>query len=420
MMEITAVSLILACLAFVIHHNHVYSFSSTVLLSKIRPLSTFALQLSDTTDTTTKAVEKLTASPIATFSSETSVSRPQNQEPAINALTITIDESFNPQSEYQKGLLTIGFITLLFSSNSPILHAAFSSSNIHAPPVLLLNAAVSVVALVGLLLGGDSLESKTLQQPFTFKAKSLTEENTLTLKGGCELGLWKFLGTTANLYGLTLTTADHGALLIQLTTLIVPLVQGIQGIPIPRRIQVSVILALAGVICFSQDQSGTPNAKGDALCVLAAVFYATYDLRLFVWGKRLPAKRLITTKIGTQAILSVVLLLAVSGTETMEYISSADSATWSSIFPVVFWSGVAVNALAPFLQVGGQQAVGATRCQTIYASQPLWAAILSFLFLGETIGTQGLVGGTVFLVALFMAATAEPPDADCGEINCEI
>ncbi|KAG7354052.1 EamA-like transporter family protein [Nitzschia inconspicua] len=344
---------------------------------------------------------------------------PNLQYPGIGALP----NDNNSSSEYQRGLVTIGFITLLFSSNSPVLHAAFSPTDATTtgpPPVLLLNAAVSVVALVGLLLGGDSLEYNALR-PSALQERTSTEpEDALALQGGCELGLWKFLGTTANLYGLALTTAGHGALLIQLTTLIVPVVQGIQGVPIPKRIQASVILALAGVFCFTQDPTGTPSAQGDALCVLAAIFYATYDLRLFAWGKKLAAKRLITTKIATQAILSVSLLLAVSRGESMEYLASADATTWSSILPAVVWSGVAVNAVAPFLQVGGQQAVGPTRCQTIYASQPLWAAILSFLFLGETIGSQGLIGGSVFLVALFLAATAEAPQADCGETNCEI
>jgi drug/metabolite transporter (DMT)-like permease len=334
--------------------------------------------------------------------------------------------------EYQRGLITIGFITLLFSSNSPVLHAAFSISpattdvgviaaTSSPPPVLLLNAAVSVVALVGLLLGGDSLESYTpLPSSLENTSKTLEEEDALAIRGGCELGLWKFLGTTANLYGLALTTAGHGALLIQLTTLIVPIVQGIQGVPIPQRIQASVALALAGVVCFTQDPTGTPSAVGDGLCVLAAIFYATYDLRLFTWGKKLPAKRLITTKIATQAMLSVVLLLILGNEESIEYIKQADVTTWSSIIPVVVWSGVAVNAVAPFLQVGGQQAVGPTRCQTIYASQPLWAAILSYTFLGEQIGIQGLIGGSIFLIALFLAATAEAPDPNCGETNCEV
>jgi drug/metabolite transporter (DMT)-like permease len=313
--------------------------------------------------------------------------------------------------------LTIGFITLLFSSNSPALHAAFSGAD--PPPVLLLNAAVSAVALVGLLLGGKSLESNVpLPSALNLEDDMDPKYDALALQGGCELGLWKFLGTTANLYGLALTTAGHGALLIQLTTLIVPVVQGIQGVPIPRRIQFSVLLALAGVVAFTQDPTGTPSATGDALCVLAAIFYATYDLRLFSWGKKVAARRLITSKIGTQALLSAALLLTLDWQASFEWLSSDPN--WAVILPVVLWSGVAVNAVAPFLQVGGQQAVGPTRCQTIYASQPLWAGFLSFVFLGETIGIEGAIGGTAFLSALFLAATAEAPDADCGETNCEV
>jgi drug/metabolite transporter (DMT)-like permease len=174
----------------------------------------------------------------------------------------------------------------------------------------------------------------------------------------------------------------------------------------------------AGVVAFTQDPTGTPSATGDALCVLAAIFYATYDLRLFSWGKKVAPRRLITSKIGTQALLSAALLLTLDWQASFEWLSSDPN--WAVILPVVLWSGVAVNAVAPFLQVGGQQAVGPTRCQTIYASQPLWAGFLSFVFLGETIGIEGAIGGTAFLSALFLAATAEAPDADCGETNCEV
>ena len=41
------------------------------------------------------------------------------------------------------------------------------------------------------------------------------------------------------------------------------------------------------------------------------------------------------------------------------------------VIGAIIWSGIAVNAVAPFLQVQGQQIVGPTKCQTIYASQPL-------------------------------------------------
>ena len=41
-------------------------------------------------------------------------------------------------------------------------------------------------------------------------------------------------------------------------------------------------------------------------------------------------------------------------------------------------------------------------------------------FLGETMGVKDLVGGTAFLSALFLAATAEAPDDNFSEEVCEV
>mmetsp|Transcript_2248 Transcript_2248/g.4706 ORF Transcript_2248/g.4706 Transcript_2248/m.4706 type:complete len:91 (+) Transcript_2248:1571-1843(+) len=60
------------------------------------------------------------------------------------------------------------------------------------------------------------------------------------------------------------------------------------------------------------------------------------------------------------------------------------------------------------------------RVQVIYASQPLWAAAMSTLLLGETVGLTGAFGGALFIGACFLAATATEPDPDCGEDVCEI
>ena len=62
--------------------------------------------------------------------------------------------------EYRRGTLTVGFITLLFASNSPALHAALTSME-HAPPPLMLNALCGIAALVGLLWGGPLLGQST-------------------------------------------------------------------------------------------------------------------------------------------------------------------------------------------------------------------------------------------------------------------
>ena len=211
-----------------------------------------------------------------------------------------------------------------------------------------------------------------------------------------------------------------------------PLAQGLQGVPIPRRVWTSIGLAVAGVALFTQDPGAAPTAassQGDALCVLAAVFYASYDLRLFYWGKKVTPLRLITNKIGAQASLSVLALGCATSASPVFGGAATDAAAYAAaVTPdevrllalVVLWCGVVVNAIASFLQVGGQQAIGPARAQVLYASQPLWAALLAVSLLGETVGPEGVLGGIAFLAAVLLAATAPPPDPDCEEEICEI
>ena len=177
------------------------------------------------------------------------------------------------------------------------------------------------------IIAYDDVDDETT----TTTTKSLN--NFATLAGssstiaGAELGLWKTLGTTANIYGLSQTSSDHGAFLIQLTTLIVPAAQGLSGVPIPKRIWTAIGLALAGVFMFTQDpsQSDCASLQGDLICALAAIFYATYDLRLFKWGKIVPTDQLITTKMVTQSLLSFGLLAMLGREETLDFISQASN-----------------------------------------------------------------------------------------------
>ena len=330
------------------------------------------------------------------------------------------------EKTYQRGLATIAFITLLFASNSPALHSAFTKVEA-VPPVLLINALVTCIGLIGVVSLSPFL-GKIVPDPS--KGSSLSQANTTDINtlscsdliAGAELGLWKTLGTTANIYGLSMTSSDHGAFLIQLTTLIVPVVQGLSGVPIPSRIWTAICFALSGVYMFTQDatQSDCSSLNGDLLCAFAAVFYAAYDLRLFKFGKQISTDALITTKMVTQSLLSIGLLLLLGRQETIDFIAQASYHDLELVGLVSLWSGLAVNCLAPFLQVSGQQAVGPARAQILYASQPLWASIMGFFLLNEQFGYEGILGGTAFLSAMFLAATSEVPDPDCGVQECEV
>jgi hypothetical protein len=100
------------------------------------------------------------------------------------------EEKFD--SEYKKGILTIGFICLLNASLAPIWHTVFASGN--GPPPLFLNAVVSVVALIGLLAGGPFLDSSVESSSALAESNSEEKWSWNSFRGGMELGVWKGLG----------------------------------------------------------------------------------------------------------------------------------------------------------------------------------------------------------------------------------
>ena len=134
-----------------------------------------------------------------------------------NPVTVMVDDSSwtttPPKEEYQRGLLTIGFCTLVFASLSPAMHAALSTNSAMMPcPVVLLNAAVSLVALTSLVVAGPYLEAlvpppstllsrqRKQQQPSSTVATTETsplavvwDSVDVSTKAGLELGFWKFL-----------------------------------------------------------------------------------------------------------------------------------------------------------------------------------------------------------------------------------
>ena len=122
-----------------------------------------------------------------------------------------LQTSLSPPSttnrRYQTGLITIGFCTLAFASMSPITKWVLSGEQ--EISVLVLNAMTSTLAFF--LFGSEVLIWKPFLWSDDGAASTKREDNSNNdaWKGGLELGVWKSLGTTANLYSLSMTTADH-------------------------------------------------------------------------------------------------------------------------------------------------------------------------------------------------------------------
>jgi drug/metabolite transporter (DMT)-like permease len=123
-------------------------------------------------------------------------------------------------------------------------------------------------------------------------------------------------------------------------------------------------------------------------------------LRL-AFGKSLVLAAVAAAALGTQA------LALGGGPPTLGELWPA-CCDQSTAWALIAWSAVGPGALSAFLHVKGQSLVGPTDAQVVFATVPLWSAVLAWALLpGESVGALTWVGGGGLLVAGLVAGLGQ-------------
>jgi len=163
-----------------------------------------------------------------------------------------------------------------------------------------------------------------------------------------------------------------------------------------RLFLVGLATAVAGMIVLVGDKFtlGFDSLKGDILAAVTAIFYGGY----FIVVARMRARRSTAEIMTWSAAVACVILLPVA------------MAISPTIFPATLGGWAALIALAVLCQAGAQGAITfalahlpASLSAVTLLIQPLTAAIMAWLILGEPIGPFQVVGGVILLGGIFIA-----------------
>lgn len=84
---------------------------------------------------------------------------------------------------------------------------------------------------------------------------------------------------------------------------------------------------------------------------------------------------------------------------------------------VILWTGIVTTLLAIYLEGVALQTASATDASIAFSSEPVWASLFGFWLLGERLGVESYVGGTVILAACLVGALADTGDAEKNETS---
>ncbi|HLO01827.1 MAG TPA: DMT family transporter [Symbiobacteriaceae bacterium] len=220
-----------------------------------------------------------------------------------------------------------------------------------------------------------------------------------TWAAGGLLGLFLFLGYAFQTIGLGLTTSSKAGFITGLGVVLVPGIALVWLKIRPRPlVWLGVGLALVGLGFLSLD-GVTALAWGDFLVLLGAVAFALHMVGISRFGETHDTTLLATIQIGTAALLSWGMHL---GTESLP----ARIDWWGgtgNVGVAVLICGLFATAFAFLLMNVLQPFTTPAHAALIYTTEPIWAAVFSFLLLGERLTTTGYVGALLIVGGMVVA-----------------
>lgn len=233
---------------------------------------------------------------------------------------------------------------------------------------------------------------------FTPSLRIHLKQRTIWLRGAL-LGIWLFLGYAFQTLGLLYTTPAKSGFITGLCVVLVPVFALlILKKRTPKAAWLGVAIATGGLFLLSHSKTGGINV-GDVLTLLCAI---TFAIQIVYVGKYAPAHAALP--LAAIQILTVGVLSLMATAFTPVPVAQLQR---ELLHPTVLWSlaitTVLATAVAYFAQMTFQQFTTPTRTALIFATEPVFAALASYLWTSDRLGPASWLGCLLILCGMLVA-----------------
>lgn len=211
---------------------------------------------------------------------------------------------------------------------------------------------------------------------------------------GMLVGMALFIGYAFQTFGLRFTTPAKAGFITGLSVVLVPVGQAaLLRRPPSRGALVGVTLAAFGLALLSLEDDLSVGL-GDLLVLCCAVAFAAHILLVGRFAPSWSPQRLALVQIATVAVLSGLATLVLPTSLGMPP---------SNVWLAAAFTGILATSLAFFLQSRAQRATTPTHTALIFAAEPVFAGLFSFLLVGEVLGPRQVAGCLLILAGMLAA-----------------
>ncbi len=224
--------------------------------------------------------------------------------------------------------------------------------------------------------------------------KDIKTTSPESLRAGLLLGVMLGLGFAFQTVGLLYTSAGKAGFLTGTMVVFTPILQ----MAIERRRPsvgngIGVLIVALGLYLFTSPAAGEFNF-GDLLILICAVVFAFYIVYLDVFTK----ERFDRESVFYQFVATAVIAFAAAPFFSHGDVSITLSSTGAVLYLAFFASTIAI-----FVQSKYQRETTPTKAAIIFTMEPVFAALIAYMLLSETMNTLEITGAAIMFGGLLFS-----------------
>jgi drug/metabolite transporter (DMT)-like permease len=213
---------------------------------------------------------------------------------------------------------------------------------------------------------------------------------------GIIAGFLLFIGYYFQTVGLKFTTPADSGIITGLYVVIVPLLSYVYlKSKVSKTDWIAVIIAMLGLIILSDGVSGSSSVEyGNILTVICAVGYAIQIAYVSKHSSHIDSMKFTFYQMLTVSVFSLITI----PTFTIYYDLESPLVIFTLIFTAIF-----AGIMGYFLINRALIYVKPEKAGVVLVTEPIFAAIFSYILVNDKIGIYTIVGGSIMISAMFIS-----------------
>lgn len=287
---------------------------------------------------------------------------------------------------------TLMLLVASFFWGTTFVAQSLGAEYVGAGTYLALRTYIGIIFLLPFVLYRDKKDIKDSGLETQELQDKRSREKQAFIKGGMLAGLFIFLASFAQQYGIAYTSVAKAGFLTTLYVVFVPIISLLFGRRFDNKIWISIALSVIGMYLLCMNGSFYLEI-GDALMILSALGFSVQILAVSRYSKRIDPVKLTLAQFIVEAMLATIVMLV---------LERPDLSSIHSALPAILYAGIFSSGIAYTLQSLGQKNLNPAIASIAMCLESVFGTLSGWIVLGQKLSFREATGCILMFVAIVL------------------